>query len=264
MSSYAERLKNNEAIQTSTASGPQFPGAMLSANGQTGEFSYIGVGKDFKDAIEINSVAMIVDFAMTRIKYRQGSDVTVTSNYVVAGEKTPYAITLSGVTYVGNTKKELTGKIQLQPNESLSQETIYIGYPATINGEAQKTAEPIWYVSRGVNAWRLNDTLNEAGGLTAATLLTITNNKEKFKNQNNGTNFVLTFAAQQIDESRIDAMGSWIDASGAADTVENYKAEMIAESNRIANPQFEQTGISTNDLYGASDAQQIDDDDLPF
>lgn len=261
---YAERLKNNQAIETMAGTGPQLNGAMLSANGQTGEFSYIGIGKKFDEAVEIKSVSLVVDFAMTRIKYRHGSDMTVTSNYVVAGQKTPYSITIGGVTYVGQTKKELSGKMQLKDGESLSQETIYIGYPATIDGEAQATAEPIWYVSRGINAWRMNDTLNEAGGLTAATLLTITNNRSKFKNASGGMNFVLDYSAQQIDESRIQSMGDWIDASGAADVVEKYKNDMIAESNRISQPQFEQTGMSTNDLFGSTDVPEIKDDDLPF
>lgn len=266
MDNYAERFNNNETVETMASSLPAFPGRMVMYNNNTGVLSLIVPGQDLKTAQEVHSIKFATDFTMTRLKYRQGQDMSENSNYVIAGENNPFKLTVMNKTYVAKNKKEMVQQMQLSSGESISQEVIYVGYIVSIDGQASPVAEPVWYVSRGINAWRLNDELQAIGGLTMQTMIQMSANKESYKNNNGGTNLVLTFEVNNLNDDKKDGFINWAIKDGSTQTVANYKEAMIAATNE---ENTEPIAIESNqevekNPFGGGQEVDIADDDLPF
>lgn len=275
MSNFSERMNNNETINTNSSSLPEFKGLMSAFNGQTGKFSLFTPGH-FDQPEDITSISFVTDFVMKRLKHRVGSGQnadTSNSNYIVGDAKTPYRITIEGTTYIGATKKAIADQIgRLQNGESLSQETIYIGYLSSKNGKSLAEAKPIWFVSRGTQMYNLNVALDDNGGLSARTVINVSANGKSVVNGQGGTTQLLDFKISQLEDDRVTKFVEWAEANGTPDWVENYKKQMFeaSESDGVNSGTINQTVVqpAMNDVpnpFAKSDNQiEIDDDDLPF
>lgn len=287
MSKFAERMNNNETINTNSSSLPEFKGLMSAFNGQTGQFSLFVPGH-FDKSEDTKSISFVTDFVMKRLKHRIGSGqnaTTSSSNYIVGDAKTPYKITIEGQTYTGATKKAIADQIgRLQNGESLSQETIYVGYLSNKNGQALPEATPIWFVSRGTQMYNLNNALEASGGLSARTVITAQANGNSIVNGQGGTTQLLDFKISQLDDQRVGGFIKWAEANGTPDWVEKYRNDMFeaSELEASATATFEQstqnvqipnnatpsgqpqTVETPNPFAGSGTEIDISDDDLPF
>lgn len=287
MSTFAERMNNNQVINTNSSSLPEFKGLMSAFNGQTGQFSLFVPGH-FDQSEDTKSIAFVTDFVMKRLKHRIGSGqnaTTSSSNYIVGDAKTPYKITIEGQTYTGATKKAIADQIgRLQNGESLSQETIYVGYLSNKNGQALPEATPIWFVSRGTQMYNLNNALDANGGLSARTVITAQANGNSVVNGQGGTTQLLDFKISQLDDQRVGAFIQWAEANGTPDWVEKYRNDMFEASELEANATATveqnlqnvqttanatqsgqpQTVEAPNPFAGNGTEIDISDDDLPF
>lgn len=265
MDNYTDRFNNNEPIETMTSSLPAFPGRMVMYNNNTGVLSLIVPGQSVDTAQEIHSLKFATDFTMTRLKYRQGQELSENSNYVVDGENTSFKLTVSNKTYTAKSKKEMVQQMQLAAGESISQETIYVGYIVSIDGTASQVAEPVWYVSRGINAWRLNDELKAIDGLKMQTMIQLIANKETYKNNNGGTNLVLTFDVNNLAQDKAQGFLAWVTQDGSTRVVADYKNAMIDATKEGVVTQNENT-VADAGQNPFSNGQMVDisDDDLPF
>lgn len=290
MSRFSERMQNNEKISTSSSSLPEFKGLMSAFNGQTGKFSLFVPGH-FDQPEDVQSISFVTDFVMKRLKHRLGSGqnaTTSSSNYIVGGSTTPYKITIEGTTYVGPTKKAIADQIgRFQNGESLSQETIYVGYLSAKNGQPMPEATPLWFVSRGTQMYNLNVALDENGGLTAQTVIKASANGNSIVNAQGGTTQVLDFKVSQLEEARVPKFIEWAEANGAPDWVEEYRNQMIeaseiegstpstapaqpavAQPMQAAQPVQQAQPVQNvgmpNPFGGMGPEIEIDDSDLPF
>lgn len=287
MTTFAERMNNNQAINTNSSSLPEFKGLMSAFNGQTGQFSLFVPGH-FDQSEDTKSISFVTDFVMKRLKHRIGSGqnaTTSSSNYIVGDAKTPYKITIEGQTYTGATKKSIADQMgRLQNGESLSQETIYVGYLSNKNGQALPEATPIWFVSRGTQMYNLNNALEASGGLSARTVITAQANGNSIVNGQGGTTQLLDFKISQLDDQRVGAFIKWAEANGTPNWVEKYRNDMFEASELEANATttFEQnfqnvqipsnatpsgqpqTVEAPNPFAGNGTEIDISDDDLPF
>lgn len=229
-STFAERLRNNDRIQTTTSELPPFPGQFTAFNGNSGKFSIMQPGSNLSDASDINSLQFITHFVMTRLKYTPDATTKTLSNYVIAGEDTPYVMTVDGITHVADSGKQMAVKLGADANK-LKQEQVFVGYIVNLDGEANGIAEPVWYVSRGVNAYLLNEAMNNYGQLSARTLIKVTAKGTTRTNDSGGTNMVLDFEISDIPEEKIDGFIKW--SESAAQTIEQYRLDMISASERI-------------------------------
>ena len=276
MSNFSERMNNNETINTNSSSLPEFKGLMSAFNGQTGKFSLFTPGH-FDQPENITSISFVTDFVMKRLKHRIGSGQnaeTSSSNYIVGDAKTPYRITIEGTTYTGSTKKAIADQIgRLQNGESLSQETIYVGYLSAKNGKSLPEATPIWFVSRGTQMYNLNVALDENGGLSARTVINVSANGKSIVNSQGGTTQLLDFKISQLEDERVAKFVEWAESNGAPDWVETYKKQMFeaseleGTSTTVSDQSITKTTV--NDVpnpFAASSKTEIDisDDDLPF
>lgn len=264
MDNYKERFNNNDAIETSASSLPAFPGRMIMYNNNTGTLGLVLQGQDVGSAQEVHSIKLAVDFTMTRLKYRQGQEVSENSSYVVTGEKNPFRLNVLNKTYVAKTKREMLEQMQLNSGETLSQEVIYVGYIVAIDGKPCSVAEPVWYVSRGINAYRLNDELQAIGGLTMQTMINLIANKEKYKNNNGGTNLVLSFETNNLDESKKDGFVEWVTKDGSTQKVAEYKEAMIKATTSYEAPVGGDEQVAESNPFMGGQEVEIEDDDLPF
>lgn len=262
MDNYTERFNNNDAIETSISRLPTFPGRTIMYNSNTGILSLVVQGQDVDTAQEVHSIKLAIDFTMTRLKYRQGQELSENSTYVVTGENNPFKLTVLNKTYTAKSKREMVEQMQLGPGETLNQEVIYVGYIVSIDGQACPVAEPVWYVSRGVNAWRLNDELNAIGGLTMQTMINLIANKEQYKNNNGGTNLVLSFETNNLTESQKEGFVNWVTKDGSTQKVADYKEAMIKVTTSDEVP-VEQD-VESNPFLDRNQEVEITDDDLPF
>ncbi|WP_270621858.1 hypothetical protein [Weissella viridescens] len=264
MDNYAERFNNNDSIETSTSSLPAFPGRMVMYNNNTGTLALVVQGQDVATAQEVHSIKLAVDFTMTRLKYRQGQDMSENSNYVVTGEKNPFKLTVMNKTYVAKSKREMLEQMQLNSGETLSQEVIYVGYIVAIDGQPCPVAEPVWYVSRGINAWRLNDELQAIGGLTMQTMINLIANKEQYKNSNGGTNLVLSFETNNLDDSKKSGFVNWVTKDGSTQKVADYKEAMIKATTAEEEALTTSNPVAEPNPFTGGQTVDIADDDLPF
>lgn len=264
MSNYAQELMDNETIDASASSLPDFPGRMLAYNNNTGSLG-IFVPGEFDKAEQIDSLKFAMAFIMKRFKLRDENGETTTSTYVVGGEKTPFSITVNGQTYTGNSKKELVSAMGLKDAGLLKQEIIYLGFAIQINGKNLEAAEPIWYVSRGVNDWRLNDEIKASvGKLNKRTMIKLLADKEEFKNANGGTNLVLNFEVDEIQPEQIQGFAEYVAKHGADLQIDVYKQEiLLATSETPVAPKVATTNDMPSDPFGGEEII-ISDDDLPF
>lgn len=228
---FAERLRNNDRIETTSSELPSFPGMFTAFNGNSGAFSMMAPGSDIKDAQDVKSMQFITHFTMTRLKFSPTQNEKYLSNYVIGGENIPYLMTYNGVNYIANTGKEMAAQLGLRDTSLIKQEQVYVGYIVNLDGAAQPQARAVWYVSRGVNAYLLNDALKDNGGLQARTLIKMSSNGATRKNNSGGTNMVLDFDVSQLSEEKVDSFIKWSD--NAAQIIEQYRLDMIEASNRL-------------------------------
>lgn len=278
MSNFSDRMNNNTSINTNSSSLPEFKGLMSAFNGQTGKFSLFVPGH-FDQPEDITSISFVTDFVMKRLKHRIGSgqgSETSSSNYIVGDAKTPYRITIEGTTYVGATKKAITDQIgRLQNGESLSQETIYVGYLSSKNGQSLPEATPIWFVSRGTQMYNLNVALDENGGLSARTVINVSANGKHIINSQGGTTQLLDFKISQLEDERVNKFVEWAEANRTPDWVENYRKQMfeaselentsVSENSTPINENNPVTPVNTPNPFANSRVEvEVSDDDLPF
>lgn len=264
MDNYTNRFNNNESIETTATSMPNFPGRMVMYNNNTGVLSLIVPGQNMQTAQEVQSLKFATDFTMTRLKYRQGQDVSENSNYVIEGDHNPFVLNVMNKTYTAKNKREMVQKMQLQSGESISQEVIYIGYIVSIDGEPSQSAEPVRYVSRGINAYRLNDEIQAIGGLKMQTMIHLIANKEPYKNNNGGTNLVLTFDVNNLDKDKAQGFLSWVTKDGSTQLVDDYKRSLISMTKETNESDQSAEQPDTEIPFGRGQEVDIDDDDLPF
>lgn len=255
MSTFSERLQNNATVATQGSSTPQFQGQQIGFNGQTGKLSLFEVGH-FNELQEIKSLTFVTDFIMRRLKFTDGTGKdaeTTTSNYVIGDDTTPYEMSFNGSLVSGKTKKEFLKNFgKLKPAQRLSQENIYIGYLVSVDGQAQETATPVWYVSRGTQMYNLNVALDKNGGLTAQTLISLGANGKSVQNKQGGFTQMLDFEVSQLDPERLPKFIEWLDNSEAPQKVQEYREQIESLSQQVENH---------NDYITETD---ISDDDLPF
>lgn len=264
MNAYEQELMDNQTIDTNTSSLPDFPGRMLAYNNNTGELG-IFVPGEFDKSESIDSIKFAVDFVMKRLKLKEGSNEAITSTYVVGGEDTPYRLTVNGQTYTANSKKDMVAAMHLQDASVLKLETIYIGYAIQINGKNLNAAEPVWYVSRGVNDFNLNDEIKASvGKLNKRTMIKLLADRIPFVNQTGGTNIVMNFEVEEIVQDSIPDFAEWVSRHGAYENIAVYKQAMKQATNAPA-PTVA-TGTSNDMPTDPFGVQEIDisDDDLPF
>lgn len=267
MSNYAQELMDNEAIETSSSSLPDFPGRMLAYNNNTGDLG-IFVPGEFENAEQIESLKFAMAFVMKRLKFRDANDETTTSTYVVGGSNAPFHITVNGQTYTGSSKKDIVSEMGLQDPSMIKQEVIYIGFAIQINGKNLDAAEPIWYVSRGVNDWRLNDEIKATvNKLNKRTMIKLLADKEKYKNASGGTNIVMNFEVDEVQPEQIQGFADYITKHGADLALDVYKQEMLQVTSEAPTPVAQQTAPNNgipDDPWSGGQEIEISDDDLPF
>lgn len=227
--SFADRFRNNARIQTSSSDLPEFPGMFVMASGQSGS---LGIGSDVKTVNSITNIEFITHFTMNRLAFKPNKDETFNTNYVIAGEKTPYVLDYKGHSYIADSRKDLIYQLGLD-EDMLKQQQIFVGYAVNANRQKVPTAQAIWYVSRGNNAYRLNEKLKDFGSLTARTLINVINNREEYKNKAGGTNFVLDFEITEFPEEKTENFLTWSDQ--ISQKIEQYRLEMITASQNIVN-----------------------------
>lgn len=225
--SFADRFRNNSRIQTSSSDLPEFPGMFVMANGNSGA---LGVGSDTKTANSIKNIEFITHFTMSRLVFQPKKEERYSTNYVVSGEKMPYVLDYKGHSYIGDSLKDIRNQLGLD-DRMIKYQQIFIGYAVNVNDTAVKNAQAIWYVSRGNNAYQLNNKLNEFGSLTARTLIKLTNNQTVYKNTSGGTNYVLDVDITEFDESKVEGFLTW--AGSLTEKLEQYRLDMIEASENV-------------------------------
>lgn len=225
--SFADRFRNNSRIQTSSSDLPEFPGMFVMANGTSGE---LGMGSDTQSANSVKNIRFITHFTMSRLVFQPNRDERYSTNYVVAGEKIPYVLDYKGHSYIGDSLKDIRNQLGLD-DHMIKYQQIFIGYAVNVNDMAVKNAQAIWYVSRGNNAYQLNNKLNEFGALTARTMINLINNKSVYKNNSGGTNYVLDIDITEFDGSKAESFLTW--AGYLTEKIEQYRLDMIEASKNV-------------------------------
>lgn len=225
--SFADRFRNNARIQTSSSDLPEFPGMFVMANGTSGA---LGVGKDTKTANSIKNIEFITHFTMSRLVFQPNRDERYSTNYVVSGENIPYVLDYKGHSYIGDSLKDIRNQLGLE-DHMIKYQQIFVGYAVNVNDRPAKSAQAIWYVSRGNNAYQLNNKLNEFGSLTARTLIKLSNNQTIYKNNSGGTNYVLDVDISEIAETKVDDFLKW--TGNLTDKLEQYRLDMVEASKNV-------------------------------
>jgi len=279
---FAERMRKNERISTNNSVLPPFPGMFLAFNASEGKFSIMEPGADFSEANDIKSITILPHFMMNRVKWTRGTDEKALSNYVVTDteERQPYVITIDGETYTAETMMELKQQIVLGQNEQLKQEEIYVGYATALDDVPQKKPLVVWYVSRGVNAYVLNDAID--GDLTGRSIIKLENKGTTRKNNSGSINKVLDFKVDEIAEDKVEGMLKWVSQDSSDKIVEAYRDDMINAAMTTANPAPTVLGTQQNSEDDVPDVPPfngtpaldpfgqpinevgISDDELPF
>lgn len=247
---FADRFRNNSRIQTSSSDLPEFPGMFVMASGQSGSF---GIGSDVQTANTLTNLQFITHFTMNRLTFKPNQNETFNTNYVIAGEKMPYVLDYKGHSYIGDSRRDLNHQLGLDDG-MLKQQQIFVGYAVNANGQKMPTAQAIWYVSRGNNAYRLNEKLKDFGSLTARTLINVINNHEEYKNKAGGTNFVLDFEITEFPEEKTENFLQW--SAQISQKIEQYRLDMITASQNIVNAAKEAQKHELEAKQQASSMQQ--------
>lgn len=264
---YEQELRNGEDLSARSSNLPDFPGRMLAYNGNSGKLGILVPG-EFDKTEQIDSIKFISAFVMKRLKYftNNGKD-SVTSSYVVGKEKMEYRMVVDGVTHTAATKKDMVASLGLENPKDLQMQTIFIGFAAQINGTKLNAAEPIWYVSKGVNAALLNEEIEAqgTGKLNTRTMIKLIANRTEYANTNGGTNIVLDFEVDEVPDDRVQGMAEFVTKDGANFLMQNYYNEMVKAMNGYgANGDAEhQSSPAESNPFGGGEII-IDDDDLPF